>query len=85
MTIPIGIILGLVALIIIGYPFFKTKPGDRGEDKAQEEAIEGRIREMRQKRDGAAETVEESLCPYCGARCSPENKFCSECGANLTS
>jgi hypothetical protein len=85
MIIPIGIILGLIAVILIGYPLFKPGAKDFPGDEAPEDEIERQIREMRQGSSEASEGVVKSTCANCGAQYNPGDKFCSECGASLTS
>jgi ribosomal protein L40E len=85
MITPIGIILGLVAVILIGYPLFKPRAKDFPGDEALEDEIERQIRELRQGCSEASEGVVKSICASCGARYNPGDKFCSECGASLTS
>jgi len=41
----------------------------------EEEAIERRVLEIRQKKAG--------ICPQCGTRYQEGDRFCSHCGANL--
>lgn len=80
----IGIILGLVAVILIGYPLFKPRAKDFPGDEALEDEIERQIRGLRQGCSEASESVVKSTCARCGARYNPGDKSCSECGASLT-
>jgi hypothetical protein len=81
----IGIILGLAAVILIGYPLFKPRAKDfPGDEALLEDEIERQIRELRQGCSEASESVVKSTCASCGARYNPGDKNCSECGASLT-
>ena len=83
MTVPIGILLGLVAAIVIAYPFFRSRAKGVSGDEALDEELEKRIRELRQGRSEVAEDVMDKVCPSCGARCDSRDKFCSQCGEGL--
>lgn len=85
MTIPLGIILWLIAVILIVYPFFKPEARDIPGDGVLEEEVERRVQELRRSRSGVPEEDMELVCPNCGERCDFGGEFCSECGASLTS
>ncbi|HEY49768.1 MAG TPA: zinc-ribbon domain-containing protein [Dehalococcoidia bacterium] len=84
MTVPLGILLGLIAAIFIAYPFFRSRAKSVSGDEALDEELEKRIRALRKGRSEAAEDVVDKVCPSCGARCDSRDKFCSECGASLS-
>ena len=85
MTIPLGIILWLIAVILIVYPFFKPGARDIPGDGVLEEEVERLVQELRRSRSGVPEEDMELVCPNCGERCDFGGKCCSECGASLTS
>ncbi|GEM_PF-3506617 len=53
MIVAIGIILGVIAAVIIGYPFLKGTNGPSA-DAGLEDEIERQIRELRQDSEGRA-------------------------------
>ncbi len=84
MSIPLGIILGLVAVLIIGYPFLRARSRRVSGDDVLGEEIERQIQELRGGRGESLESRAERFCPNCGARCGSGDKFCSGCGTNLS-
>ena len=52
MIAAIGIILGVIAVVIIGYPFLKKGPNDSSADAGLEDEIERQIIELRQDHGG---------------------------------
>jgi len=84
MIFAVGIILGVIAVFVLGYPFLNKGAGGPSVDAGLEDEIESRIRELRQAREGKSQAESKTLCPECGMECDPRDKFCRNCGARLT-
>ncbi len=84
MEIWVNIILGLVVLAFIVYPFFKS-PGisaapavtkqSTGESTEIDDEIEKQVRKMRQHKG--------VFCSRCGRTNPSGSRFCAQCGTNL--
>ncbi len=95
MTIVLGFVLAVGMVIYIGYPLF-VRSGVADEELADEGAVDviERAVAARRGRGGgrgrpqpstAAATSVARLCPACGAKRAPEDRFCARCGTALDS
>jgi hypothetical protein len=84
MTVLIALILLLLTLAFISYPFFRVKSGfaDWGKDDKYEKGtdeVEADIeRQVLKLRKGKGR-----FCPKCGRKYDEQDLFCSYCGVNL--
>jgi ribosomal protein L40E len=84
MAILFSLLLALLTLAYVLYPFFRQSPVTEGSNKvasriksvdAVDNNIEDRILKLR-KQNG-------KFCPRCGSKGQPDARFCRRCGANL--
>ncbi len=83
MIFAVGIILGVIAVAVIGYPFLHKGAGVSSVDASFEDEIERQIQQLRKVREEKPEIGGRTLCPKCGAQCDPKDSFCRNCGASL--
>ncbi|MFO8102054.1 MAG: zinc ribbon domain-containing protein [Dehalococcoidia bacterium] len=79
MIFAVGIILGVIAVAVAGYPFLSRRANGSSSGSSVEDEIERQVQQLRQNRQGKSQIV----CPQCGSECDPKDGFCRNCGAHF--
>ena len=92
MTVFIAVVVTVVALAIVVYPFFRRRPGssragmpDRG-GPGQGAADSRGVADLDAEIEAQVKELRQSrarFCPQCGQRVGESSRFCSSCGTDL--
>ena len=92
MTVFIAVVVTVVALAIVVYPFFRRRPGSSREAKPDQGRPGLDAADSEETVDLDAEIEAEvremrrsrvRLCPQCGQKVRGSSRFCSSCGTDL--